>query len=56
MTDNTMPELTLTPNAAAAEAVPELTLEPTAPAVPAPEEKKPEAPPVNMDENLLSEA
>ena len=54
---NKMPELTLEPTAAAAEqAVPELTLESgaaPAPAVPAP--AKPEAAPVQMDENLLSD-
>ena len=58
MSENNLPELTLEPTAtAAAAAVPELTLEsaPT-PAAPAPEAAKPEAPPVNMDENLLSEA
>ena len=56
---NTMPELTLTPDtaAAAAQAVPELTLDPTAPAAPAAQEApKPEATPVQMDENLLSDA
>lgn len=31
MTDNNMPELTLTPDTAAAEAVPQLTLDPVAP-------------------------
>ncbi len=53
---NNFPELTLTPNSeAAAQAVPELTLDPTA--VQAPQEPaKPAAPPVNMDESLLSEA
>ena len=56
---NTMPELTLTPDtaAAAAQAVPELTLDPTAPAAPAAQEApKPEVTPVQMDENLLSDA
>ena len=56
---NTMPELTLTPGdaaAAAAQAVPELTLDPAAPAAPAQEAPKPEATPVQMDENLLSDA
>ena len=54
MTDNMMPELTLTPDtdAAAAVAVPELTLTPNAPEVPQ-EEKKIE--PVAMDESLLTE-
>ncbi len=61
MSENTMPELTLTPDtvSAAAEAIPELTLDPTAPAtpaVPAPEPAKPEVTPVQMDENLLSDA
>ena len=57
---NTMPELTLTPNdtaAAAAQAVPELTLDPTAPAAPDVQEApKPEVTPVQMDENLRSDA
>lgn len=60
MADN-IPELTLEPAATAA-AVPELTLESTpipTPAIPAapaaPEAAKPEAPPVEMDENLLTE-
>ena len=56
---NTMPELTLTPNdtaAAAAQAVPELTLDPAAPVAPAQEAPKPEVTPVQMDENLLSDA
>ena len=54
MTDNKMPELTLTPDdtAAAVAEVPTLTLTPEAPEVPQ-EEKKVE--PVNMDENLLTE-
>ena len=61
MSENTMPELTLTPDtaSAAAEAIPELTLDPMAPAtpaVPAPEPAKPEVTPVQMDENLLSDA
>ena len=51
---NTIPELTLTPSAAQ-EAVPELTLDPTAQAVPQ-EPEKPEVTPVQMDENLLSDA
>jgi uncharacterized protein YaaN involved in tellurite resistance len=57
MTDNTMPELTLDPNAAAAvEMPPELTLDsvPT-PATPAAEPEKQAAEPVKLDENLLSE-
>ena len=55
MTDNKMPELTLTPDdtAAAVAEVPTLTLTPEAPEVPQEEEKKVE--PVNMDENLLTE-
>ena len=56
---NTLPELTLTPNdtaAAAAQAVPELTLDPAAPVAPAQEAPKPEVTPVQMDENLLSDA
>lgn len=59
MTDNNMPELTLTPDTAAAEAVPQLTLDPVAPGTPAtpvPEAPKPEVTPVQMDENLLSDA
>ena len=53
MTDNQMPELTLTPDTAAAAAVPELTLTPDAPEAPKEEEKKIE--PVAMDESLLTE-
>ena len=58
MSENNIPELTLEPQAAAANAVPELTLEPSisTPAAPVAELAKPEAPPVNMDENLLSDA
>ena len=52
---NTIPELTLTPSAAQ-EAVPELTLDPTAQEQPAQEPEKPEVTPVEMDENLLSDA
>ncbi len=58
MSENNIPELT-PDTAAAAEAIPELTLDPTAPAtpaVPAPEPAKPEVTPVQMDENLLSDA
>ena len=55
---NMMPELTLTPDtAAAAEEVPTLTLEPSAsatPAAPAPE--KPAAEPVKLDDSMLSDA
>ncbi len=55
---NMMPELTLTPDtAAAAEEVPTLTLEPSAPATPAtPEPEKPAAEPVKLDDSMLSEA
>ena len=52
---NTIPELTPTPSAAQ-EAVPELTLDPTAQEQPAQEPEKPEVTPVQMDENLLSDA
>ena len=52
---NTIPELTLTPSAAQ-EAVPELTLDPAAQEQPAQEPEKPEVTPVQMDENLLSDA
>jgi uncharacterized protein YaaN involved in tellurite resistance len=59
MSENQMPELTLTPDtAAAAEAIPELTLEtaiPT-PAAPAPEPAKPEVKPVELDDSMLSDA
>ena len=51
---NTIPELTLTPSAAQ-EAVPELTLSPAAQEQ-AQEPEKPEVTPVQMDENLLSDA
>ena len=56
MTDNMMPELTLTPDdtaAAAAVEVPSLTLTPEAPEVPKEEEKKIE--PMEMDDKLLTE-
>ena len=52
---NNIPELTLSPDTAA-EAMPQLTLTPEAPAAPAQEEAKPEVTPVQMDENLLSDA
>ena len=52
---NNIPELTLSPDTAA-EAVPQLTLTPEAPAAPAQEEAEPEVTPVQMDENLLSDA
>ena len=53
---NRIPELTLEFETAAAAAVPQLTLETAAPtpATPAPVEEKKEAPPVPMDDNLLS--
>ena len=55
MTDNMMPELTLTPDdtAAATAVPPALTLTPEAPEVPKEEEKKIE--PVEMDDKLLTE-
>ena len=53
---NNLPELTLTPNPeAATQAMPKLTLDPAAAQAPQ-EPAKPAAPPVNMDESLLSEA
>ena len=55
MSENNSPQLTLEPQAAAAQAVPELTLDPSAPAVPA-ESAKPEAAPVQMDDSLLNDA
>ena len=56
MADNTIPELTLSPTAAAT-AVPELTLEPTpTPATPAVEPPKEETKPVSLDEDLLTDA
>ena len=55
MTDEKIPELTLTPDTAAAAAeLPTLTLTPEAPDVPKEGEKPIE--PVNLDENLLTEA
>ena len=53
MSDNMMPELTLTPTEAAQEAVPELTLTPEAPT--APEAEKKEVEPVKVDESMLTE-
>ena len=50
MSDQSIPELTLDPAAAAA--VPELTLEPTA----TPEPAKPEVKPVELDDSMLSDA
>ena len=54
MTDNNMPELTLTPNAAAQAEAPQLTLGNEPPAAPAAEEKK-EVEPVQIDESMLTE-
>ena len=58
MSENNIPQLTLEPQAAAAQAVPELTLDPSAPAAPAEpaEPAKPEAAPVQMDDSLLNDA
>ncbi len=58
MSENNIPQLTLEPQAAAAQAVPELTLDPSAPAAPAEPAKpaKPEAAPVQMDDSLLNDA
>ena len=55
MSENNIPQLTLDPQAAAAQAVPELTLDPSAPSAPA-EPAKPEAAPVQMDDSLLNDA
>ena len=55
MSENNIPQLTLEPQVAAAQAVPELTLDPSAPAAPA-EPAKPEAAPVQMDDSLLNDA
>ena len=55
MSENNIPQLTLEPQAAAAQAVPELTLDPSVPAAPA-EPAKPEAAPVQMDDSLLNDA
>ena len=55
MSENNIPQLTLEPQAAAAQAVPELTLDPSAPAAPA-EPAKPEAAPAQMDDSLLNDA
>ena len=55
MSENNIPQLTLEPQAAAAQAVPKLTLDPSAPAAPA-EPAKPEAAPVQMDDSLLNDA
>ncbi len=55
MDENKLPELTLTPDAVAAD-IPQLTLDAAAPAAPEAAPPQPEAEPVQMDENLLSEA
>ena len=55
MTDNTMPELTLTPDTAAAAEMPTLTLTPEAPATPAAPEVKKEVEPVVLDDSMLTE-
>ena len=55
MTDTNMPELTLTPNAAAQAEPPQLTLGTEPPAAPGAEEKK-EVEPVKIDESMLTEA
>ena len=55
MTENTMPELTLSPNTAAAEEMPTLTLTPDAPATPAAPEVKKEVEPVVLDDSMLTE-
>ena len=54
MTDNNIPQLTLNPDAAEAEAVPQLTLESSAPT--APEVEKPAPKPVELDDSMLSDA
>ena len=54
MTDNNIPQLTLNPDAAEAEAVPQLTLESSAPTAPAVE--KPAPKPVALDDSMLSDA
>ena len=55
MSNDQIPELTLDPNAAAAQEVPSLTLDPAA-APAAPEPAKPEVKPVELDDSMLSEA
>ena len=55
MTDTNMPELTLTPDTAAAAEVPTLTLTPEAPATPAAPEVKKEVEPVVLDDSMLTE-
>ena len=55
MTDNNLPELTLTPDIATAAEIPSLTLTPEAPATPAAPEVKKEVEPVVLDESMLTE-
>ena len=55
MTDNNLPELTLTPDTAIAAEIPSLTLTPEAPATPAASEVKKEVEPVVLDESMLTE-
>ena len=55
MTDNNLPELTLTPDTATAAEIPSLTLTPEAPATPAASEVKKEVEPVVLDESMLTE-
>ncbi len=54
MTDNNIPQLTLNPDAAEAEAVPQRTQEPTAPTAPEVEKTAPK--PVELDDSMLSDA
>ena len=55
MTDNNLPELTLTPDTATAAEIPSLTLTPEAPATPAAPEAKKEVEPVVLDDSMLTE-
>ncbi len=55
MTDNNLPELTLTPDTATVAEIPSLTLTPEAPATPAAPEVKKEVEPVVLDESMLTE-
>ena len=55
MTDNNLPELTLTPDTATAAEIPSLTLTPEAPATPAAPEVKKEVEPVVLDDSMLTE-
>ncbi len=55
MTDNNLPELTLTPDTATAAEIPSLTLTPEAPATLAAPEVKKEVEPVVLDESMLTE-